>query len=106
MKDRIPTVAVVDDKRSNRALVRRSLAGVPASVREYPTGSAFLLEYSRTAERLPDVLVLDFFLEDGHTGLELIAEMAESRPRFLSETRVVGYSSVRPCSMRLAEKSG
>lgn len=89
MKDRIPTVAVVDDKQSNRTLVRRSLAGLRVSVREFPTGSEFLREHSGTEKRLPDVLVLDFFLEKGNTGLTLLAEMAKTNPRFFSETKVV-----------------
>lgn len=62
MKERIRTVAVVDDKESNRSLVRRSLERLPATILEFRSCGEFVSEYSR-GKPLPDVLVLDFFLE-------------------------------------------
>lgn len=99
------TLAVVDDKEANREQVRNSLEGIDIGIACIDSFESFFRKYGRGSE-LPDVLVLDFFLEKEKTGYQLYRKMKELFPESYGDVLVIGFSSIESCSKIIAAASG
>ena len=98
-------IAIVDDKISNRKQVRNSLPGNDFDFKEYDSFDKFFEAYPE-AVMLPDILILDYFLEQGRTGVDLLKNLYKLFPEAKSKVKVIGFSSILACSERLAAMSG
>jgi CheY-like chemotaxis protein len=91
MADTKPTVFVVEDEPSLRALVRKVLERHGFQVIDAPSGAAALDIWSHQHEKI-DLLLTDMVMPDGVTGRELAEKLKADNPS-LKVVYTTGYSA-------------
>lgn len=86
-----PTVFVVEDEPSLRALVRKVLERHGFQVIDAPSGAAALDIWGHQREKI-DLLLTDMVMPDGVTGRELAEKLKADNP-FLKVVYTTGYSA-------------
>ena len=98
-------IAIVDDKAINRDQIKTSLEWLDARLFEFDGFKSFFTFYSQKEQSLPNVLILDYFLEQWKTWEKLLDELYSTFSGS-REITVIGFSSLVKCSQRIAEVSG
>lgn len=95
---------MVDDKVENRDQIRRSLEGLDIALIEINSFEDFFTRYL-PGSKLPEILILDYFLEKGKTGKGLYIQMKSNFSESYKNVTVIGFSSIENCSKAIAVES-